>query len=645
MGSRPGKIAIVAVTFLAVFIHFLLNEHLFTPRLAKASRMVRSIGKLIASEVFGVDKLSMPYSCLNEVLTKAEKNNPDSVLKAIDDYGWAGNFMINIGDVKGAILDSAVKKSNPKVAVEMGTFIGYGSVRLSRNLPPGGMLYTCDPNPVSYAVSNALINFAGLQDRVTVFYGYSQDLLKKLVLENKKIDLLFLDHLKYLYKYDMVLAENLGLLADNCTIVGDNVLFPSALLGVTDFKSYILEHKKYQTVVHDTCAEYTDCLPDQVTISVRDGSPGKSIVSETEMEEVMAGHWRSLDERPFYKKIPAAHSRQAMQRVNTLDSTNARQRAEREESDDDVPKSRCLPFSFFRKKVNQYQPFQNLTRSQPSFPSHRDSRIVQQQEAQASASSASARNGYPNATRVDQGARLGSRKSNKPAGWGRAQYEAAVAQAEQDQIEQAIRASLSESPTRPTGKGYPKGGGITADWKNLSEAERIQRRESMAQAAEARLKEDKYRGVGNKKKADAMRNNTIKQELIGQVQECYRRIGEDPPLQLGLMSLPQLRRHYEQMKVSQVSKAEAAQSTTFANVEAASSSSAAVPKDSGEKNAEDTPNDNTKEPQQASASASASSKNSKEKGAAEEAPHEHVHDRHRRVSEYTEIDLDEESPS
>ena len=67
--------------------------------------------------------------------------------------------------------------------------------------------------------------------------------------------------------------------------------------------------------------------------------------------------------------------------------------------------------------------------------------------------------------------------------------------------------------------------------------------------------------------------------LLGQVTEMYRRRNEDVPLQLGLMSLQQLRRHHDQLRNSELSKANASSSTTFqsATAGAASASASAGP--------------------------------------------------------------------
>ena len=52
---------------------------------------------------------------LDMVLRTTPPGNPEAVLDAIDNYGWSSDFLMNIGDRKGAILDKALHKRQPQV--------------------------------------------------------------------------------------------------------------------------------------------------------------------------------------------------------------------------------------------------------------------------------------------------------------------------------------------------------------------------------------------------------------------------------------------------------------------------------------------------------------------------------------------------
>jgi len=53
---------------------------------------------------------------LDMVLRTTPPGNPEAVLDAVDKYGWNSEFLMNIGDRKGAILDKALQKCQPQVS-------------------------------------------------------------------------------------------------------------------------------------------------------------------------------------------------------------------------------------------------------------------------------------------------------------------------------------------------------------------------------------------------------------------------------------------------------------------------------------------------------------------------------------------------
>lgn len=226
-------------------------------------RYMRGAVAVGAQELGLLAHLSTQARVVDVVLSKATQGDPESVLKAVDDYGWTGNLMINIGDRKGVHLDKAVRDRAPQLAVELGTYIGYSAVRIARLLPPGGHLISVDPSPLAHATATVLLKLAGLDDRVTLAYDYSDAVLKRLSAEGKQIDFLFVDHLKWLYLPDLQLAESLGLLQKGSVVVGDNIIFP----GAPDFKAYVLNASRFSTEVFESTVEYTN-LRDEVTVSV-----------------------------------------------------------------------------------------------------------------------------------------------------------------------------------------------------------------------------------------------------------------------------------------------------------------------------------------------------------------------------------------
>lgn len=75
----------------------------------------------------------------------------------------------------GAILDSIVVETSPSTALELGTYCGYSTVRISRLLPQATTLITVEMNPECAHVARQVISHAGLQDKVRSHFNNNID--------------------------------------------------------------------------------------------------------------------------------------------------------------------------------------------------------------------------------------------------------------------------------------------------------------------------------------------------------------------------------------------------------------------------------------------------------------------------------------
>lgn len=209
------------------------------------------------------------FRVLNHVLKTAPEGDAAAVVRAIDERCWSGDFCMNVGDVKGKILDQAILDApKKKTVVELGAHIGYSTVRIASILPKSSRLYSVDPECTGHAIKSAFLAHAGIsKDRVISVYDYSQNFLKQMADRGEKIDVMFIDHVKNLYLSDLKLALELGVLNKGAVIIADNVLFP----GAPDYKAFVLQDPRFDTVVHDTLLEYSKTAKDEVVVSVFNG--------------------------------------------------------------------------------------------------------------------------------------------------------------------------------------------------------------------------------------------------------------------------------------------------------------------------------------------------------------------------------------
>jgi predicted O-methyltransferase YrrM len=167
-----------------------------------------------------------------------------------------------IGPEKGALFEQTLQQPQPKLALELGTFLGYSAIRTARNLALGGRLICVEANPDNAAVARKLLQYAGVPDgQVMVVEGLAKQVIPGLPvllqqlqrgqdaaasspqLEDQKaqqdiqqqqglgFDVVFLDHSKNDYLPDLQRLEQLGLVRQGTTVLADNVVYPGRVPG------------------------------------------------------------------------------------------------------------------------------------------------------------------------------------------------------------------------------------------------------------------------------------------------------------------------------------------------------------------------------------------------------------------------------
>nr|KAF6311662.1 catechol-O-methyltransferase [Pipistrellus kuhlii] len=169
---------------------------------------------------------------LRYVLQHAAAGDPQSVLDAIDTYCSQKEWAMNVGDKKGQIVDAVVREQRPSVLLELGAYCGYSAVRMGRLLAPGARLLTIELNPDYAAITQQMLDFAGLQDRV------------------------FLDHWKDRYLPDTRLLEECGLLRKGTVLLADNVICP----GTPEFLAYVRGNSRFHCTHFSSFLEYSQTV-------------------------------------------------------------------------------------------------------------------------------------------------------------------------------------------------------------------------------------------------------------------------------------------------------------------------------------------------------------------------------------------------
>ncbi len=202
------------------------------------------------------------------VVANASPGDIDDALAAIDTYAYEKSFLVNIGDEKGKILDSAVRRCSPALALELGTYCGYGALRIARAAPSAKVL-SVELSAANAEVAQRIWAHAGVADRITCVVGTIGDNGRTLdALQNQHgctagtLDFLFIDHDKNAYLADLRAILERGWLRSGAVVVADNVGFP----GSPKYRAFMREQqgRHWNTVEHRTHVEYQSLIPDLV---------------------------------------------------------------------------------------------------------------------------------------------------------------------------------------------------------------------------------------------------------------------------------------------------------------------------------------------------------------------------------------------
>jgi catechol O-methyltransferase len=210
------------------------------------------------------------------VLANARPGDPYDAIRVIDEFCVNRSVMMNVGDEKGEILDQAVRKTSPRLILELGTYCGYSALRMSRVMPPGARVVSVEFLPANAEIARRIWDHAGLGDEVTVVVGTLGDggstidrLASDYGVGAGAVDFVFVDHDKAAYLPDLerIIAE--GWLHPGSIVVADNIRFP----GAPEYRAYMHEQqgKAWRTTEHQTHVEYQSLVKDLVLESEYSG--------------------------------------------------------------------------------------------------------------------------------------------------------------------------------------------------------------------------------------------------------------------------------------------------------------------------------------------------------------------------------------
>ncbi len=167
---------------------------------------------------------------------------------------------------QGGLLTILALMLDAKVAIEVGTFTGYGAICIARGLAAGGHL-TCLEVSEEYAeISRRNIASAGLDDRITVQLGPAAEGLAQLP-DEPHVDLAYVDADKTGYPgyYDALVPR----LRPGGVLVLDNTLLRGRVVDPQDERSTVMAELNERIAADDRVDSVLLGLSDGVTLARR----------------------------------------------------------------------------------------------------------------------------------------------------------------------------------------------------------------------------------------------------------------------------------------------------------------------------------------------------------------------------------------
>jgi catechol O-methyltransferase len=203
------------------------------------------------------------------VIADARPGDLDDAIRVVDEFAYRESFLINVGDEKGALLDAAIERAQPRLLLELGTYCGYSALRTVRKMPADAHLVSIEYVEANADIARRILDHAGVGDRVTVVVGsLADDGTAAATLEREHgfalgtLDFVFIDHDKDLYLPDLERIVGRGWLHEGSVVVADNVKVP----GAPGYREHMTAHEgeDWRTTEHETHVEYQSLIKDLV---------------------------------------------------------------------------------------------------------------------------------------------------------------------------------------------------------------------------------------------------------------------------------------------------------------------------------------------------------------------------------------------
>ncbi len=165
---------------------------------------------------------------------------------------------------QGVLLQMLTQLVSPTLAVEVGSYAGYGAVSIARGLPPAGKLHVIEANEEYEQMIRRHSQMAGVEERIQLHIGQALDLLPTLP---DGIGLAFIDADKTNYEnyYRLLLPK----MRPGGLLILDNMLWYGRVMEAPDTQLRCDRSTRIIQQLNDTIT--ADPRVENILLPLRDG--------------------------------------------------------------------------------------------------------------------------------------------------------------------------------------------------------------------------------------------------------------------------------------------------------------------------------------------------------------------------------------
>ena len=163
-------------------------------------------------------------------------DNDSQILNDLKEYAYKNEKMYQMicGPLVGNFLALMIKILQPKNVLEIGTYLGYSSIKMAQELPEKGEIHTCELMEQHASTAQSFINKTPYKNKIKIHIGDALETIQKFSTTSFDMAFIDADKINYLnyYMYASRLVKKRGYIILDNMLWGGDVIDPKSSEGI-----------------------------------------------------------------------------------------------------------------------------------------------------------------------------------------------------------------------------------------------------------------------------------------------------------------------------------------------------------------------------------------------------------------------------